>query len=68
MSTWTLYGKEYDLSQFLKRHPGGELALLLGQGRDCTRGKLPTVIGIVDFHRPRVRPAERRVANDLHGA
>ena len=37
MSTWTLYGREYDLSQFLKRHPGGELALLLGQGRDCTR-------------------------------
>ena len=37
MSMWTLYGKEYDLSRFLKRHPGGELALLLGQGRDCTR-------------------------------
>ena len=34
---WTLYGKKYNLDDFLKRHPGGELALRLGQGRDCTR-------------------------------
>jgi fatty acid desaturase len=34
--SWTLYGKEYDLTAFLKRHPGGELALRLGQGRDCS--------------------------------
>jgi fatty acid desaturase len=34
---WTLYGQEFDLTDFLRRHPGGELALRLGQGRDCTR-------------------------------
>jgi len=33
---WTIYGKSYDLNHFLKWHPGGELALLLGKGRDCT--------------------------------
>ena len=33
---WIIYGKSYDLRDFLKRHPGGELALRLGQGRDCT--------------------------------
>jgi fatty acid desaturase len=33
---WTIHGKSYDLNHFLKWHPGGELALLLGKGRDCT--------------------------------
>ena len=37
MAQWTLYGKQYDLEDFLTRHPGGELALRLGQDRDCTR-------------------------------
>lgn len=33
---WTIHGNEYDLSDFVKRHPGGEEAILLGRGRDCT--------------------------------
>jgi fatty acid desaturase len=39
MSTdkWTLYGQELDLDMFLKFHPGGTQALLLGKGRDCTQ-------------------------------
>mmetsp|Transcript_14362 Transcript_14362/g.18819 ORF Transcript_14362/g.18819 Transcript_14362/m.18819 type:complete len:461 (+) Transcript_14362:166-1548(+) len=36
-STWTLYGEEYDFEAFAKAHPGGELAIRLGQGEDCTR-------------------------------
>jgi fatty acid desaturase len=33
---WTLYGKTYHLDDFLRSHPGGDLALLLGAGRDAT--------------------------------
>jgi len=31
-----LYGKAYQLDSFLRTHPGGDLALLLGAGRDAT--------------------------------
>lgn len=37
MPEWTLYGQKLDLEEFKKNHPGGELALLLGEERDCTR-------------------------------
>jgi len=33
---WYLYGAAYDFSDFVWRHPGGEQAISLGQGRDCT--------------------------------
>ena len=33
---WTIHGKDYDLGEFVKRHPGGKEAILLGRGRDCT--------------------------------
>lgn len=33
---WTIHGKDYDLSDFVERHPGGKEAILLGRGRDCT--------------------------------
>lgn len=33
---WLIHGKYYDLRSFVKRHPGGERAIKLGQGRDCT--------------------------------
>eukprot|EP00411_Alexandrium_monilatum_P022040 CAMPEP_0175210338 /NCGR_PEP_ID=MMETSP0093-20121207/14597_1 /TAXON_ID=311494 /ORGANISM="Alexandrium monilatum, Strain CCMP3105" /LENGTH=441 /DNA_ID=CAMNT_0016503571 /DNA_START=90 /DNA_END=1415 /DNA_ORIENTATION=+ len=33
---WYIYGKSYDLSGFVDRHPGGRLAILSGRGRDCT--------------------------------
>jgi Cytochrome b5-like Heme/Steroid binding domain len=33
---WTIHGVEYDMRDFVSRHPGGEQAILLGQGRDCT--------------------------------
>jgi fatty acid desaturase len=33
---WTLYGQTYHLDSFLQHHPGGDLALLLGAGRDAT--------------------------------
>ena len=34
---WTLYNKTVDISNFLNHHPGGDLALLLGAQRDCTK-------------------------------
>jgi fatty acid desaturase len=37
MPEWTLYGQTLDLEEFKKNHPGGDLALLLGEERDCTR-------------------------------
>jgi len=33
---WHVYGKSYDLTRFVDKHPGGRLAILSGQGRDCT--------------------------------
>jgi len=33
---WIVEGKAYDLSEFVKRHPGGREALLLGKGLDIT--------------------------------
>jgi fatty acid desaturase len=33
---WTIHGKRYDLRPYVKKHPGGEHAILLGQGIDCT--------------------------------
>ena len=33
---WTIHGQNYDLSEFVSRHPGGKEAILLGRGRDCT--------------------------------
>jgi len=33
---WTIHGKDYDLSKFIHRHPGGKEAILLGRGRDCS--------------------------------
>jgi len=33
---WTVHGKDYDLNEFVNRHPGGKEAILLGRGRDCT--------------------------------
>jgi len=33
---WEIYGTRYDLSDFINTHPGGEIAIKLGQGRDCT--------------------------------
>lgn len=37
MPEWTLYGQKLDLEEFKKNHPGGDLAILLGEERDCTR-------------------------------
>lgn len=33
---WEIYGNKYDLSEFVKKHPGGRRAILSGKGRDCT--------------------------------
>ena len=33
---WNIYGKPYDLEEFVHRHPGGVNAIELGKGRDCT--------------------------------
>jgi len=33
---WTIHGEEYDLSDFVKIHPGGVEAIELGRSRDCT--------------------------------
>jgi Cytochrome b5-like Heme/Steroid binding domain len=33
---WKIHNCEYDLTDFVERHPGGVEAILLGRGRDCT--------------------------------
>lgn len=33
---WVIHGEAYDCSAFVKNHPGGSLAISLGQNRDCT--------------------------------
>lgn len=33
---WTVHGRDYDLREFVDRHPGGKEAIELGRGRDCT--------------------------------
>jgi len=33
---WWIHGNGYDLKDFVKIHPGGIEAILLGKGRDCT--------------------------------
>jgi len=33
---WYIYGEAYDLGGFVAKHPGGQLAILSGRGRDCT--------------------------------
>jgi cytochrome b involved in lipid metabolism len=33
---WTIHGKRYYLRPYVRKHPGGEHAILLGQGIDCT--------------------------------
>jgi len=33
---WYIHGQSYDLSEFVPKHPGGQLAILSGRGRDCT--------------------------------
>lgn len=35
-SAWIIHGKKYDLSAWVKDHPGGEWAIELGRNRDCT--------------------------------
>ena len=33
---WVIHNKKYDMSDFIKYHPGGEHTIILGKGRDCT--------------------------------
>jgi fatty acid desaturase len=33
---WVLRGQVYDFTDFVKHHPAGSKAILLGRGRDCT--------------------------------
>jgi cytochrome b involved in lipid metabolism len=33
---WVLHGQVYDFTDFVKYHPAGSKAILLGRGRDCT--------------------------------
>ncbi|PNH06950.1 putative Delta(5) fatty acid desaturase C [Tetrabaena socialis] len=35
-TNWIIAGQAYDLAKFVKHHPGGVDAILLGRGRDCT--------------------------------
>eukprot|EP00928_Gymnodinium_smaydae_P089693 TRINITY_DN73605_c0_g1_i1.p1 TRINITY_DN73605_c0_g1~~TRINITY_DN73605_c0_g1_i1.p1 ORF type:complete len:472 (-),score=43.83 TRINITY_DN73605_c0_g1_i1:453-1868(-) len=34
---WRIHGLDYDLSSFARLHPGGEVAVDLGKGLDCTK-------------------------------
>lgn len=33
---WIIHGKKYDLTNFIKYHPGGKDALMMTRGKDCT--------------------------------
>jgi len=33
---WRIHGNDYNLAAFVPKHPGGQLAILSGRGRDCT--------------------------------
>jgi hypothetical protein len=33
---WIIHGRCYDVTDFVKHHPGGRETILLGKGRDCT--------------------------------
>lgn len=33
---WVLHGQVYDFTDFVRHHPAGQQAILLGRGRDCT--------------------------------
>jgi len=33
---WTVHGRKFDLTDFIKRHPGGPHSINLGRGRDAT--------------------------------
>jgi fatty acid desaturase len=37
MDKWIINGNEYDLEDYLKYHPGGDISILLGKGRDCSQ-------------------------------
>jgi fatty acid desaturase len=37
MSLWEIDGVQYDVNFYINSHPGGKLAILLGEGRDCTQ-------------------------------
>jgi len=37
MAYWEIDGVQYDMNFYLNSHPGGRLAILLGEGRDCTQ-------------------------------
>ena len=36
MKLWTIHERQFDLTQFVDKHPGGKHAINLGKGRDCT--------------------------------
>ena len=33
---WVIHGRKFDLTDFVKKHPGGTRAIGFGRGRDCT--------------------------------
>ncbi len=35
-ATWTIYGRQYDLTKFMETHPGGTWPLELSKNSDCT--------------------------------
>jgi len=35
-SFWTIRGVRYDLTDYVRHHPGGREAIMLGHGRECT--------------------------------
>jgi fatty acid desaturase len=37
MTLWEINGVQYDMNFYVNSHPGGKLAILLGEGRDCTQ-------------------------------
>jgi len=33
---WRIHGRDYDMTSFVDKHPGGPLLIMLGKGTDCT--------------------------------
>ena len=60
---WVIHGVSYDLTDFAKKHPGGEHILYLGKGRDCTE-LFESVHAIAGMDKPRQLLAKYAVPSE----
>jgi len=63
---WRIHGKDYDLSSFVKAHPGGAIAIELGKGVDCTN-LFESYHVMNELHRYKLQKFEVAVAHAYDG-